>query len=79
MNKIKKEDIKQEVFDLYDDYAHNRLNRRDFMQKLSLYTVGGLTVPSLMSFLMPDYKNTLHVQANDPRITSEYIYYDSYM
>ena len=31
---IKKEDIKQEVFDLYDDYAHNRINRRDFMQKL---------------------------------------------
>jgi carboxymethylenebutenolidase len=35
MNKIKKEDIRQEVFDLYDDYAHHRLNRRDFMQKLS--------------------------------------------
>jgi carboxymethylenebutenolidase len=77
MNNIKKEDIKQEVFDLYDDYAHNRLNRRDFMQKLSLYAVGGLTVPSLMSFLMPDYKNTLQVLAEDPRITSEYIYYDS--
>lgn len=77
MNNIKKEEIKQEVFDLYDDYAHNRINRRDFMQKLSLYAVGGLTVPALMSFLMPDYKNTLQVQKDDPRITSEYIYYDS--
>ncbi len=77
MEKIKKEDIKQEVFDLYDAYAHNRLSRRDFMQKLSMYAVGGLTVTSLMSFLMPDYKNTLQVKANDPRITSEYIHYDS--
>jgi carboxymethylenebutenolidase len=77
MNNIKKEDIKQEVFDLYDDYAHDRLNRRDFMQKLSIYAVGGLTVSSLMGFLMPDYKNTLQVKANDPRITSEYIHYDS--
>ena len=77
MNDIKKEDIKQEVFDLYDDYAHSRINRRDFMQKLSLYAVGGLTVPALMSFLMPDYKNTLKVKADDPRITSEYIYFDS--
>ena len=77
MNGIKKEDIKQEVFDLYDDYAHSRINRRDFVQKLSFYAVGGLTVPALMSFLMPDYKNTLKVQADDPRITSEYIYYDS--
>jgi carboxymethylenebutenolidase len=77
MSQIKKEDIKQEVFDLYDDYAHNRVNRREFMQKLSLYAVGGLTVPSLLSFLMPDYKNTLQVKKDDPRITSEYIYYDA--
>ena len=77
MNNIKKEDIKQEVFDLYDDYAHSRINRRDFMQNLSLYAVGGLTVSSLMSFLMPDYKNTLQVKTDDPRITSEYIHYDS--
>ena len=74
---IRKEDIRQEVFDLYDDYAHSRINRRDFVEKLSLYAVGGLTVPSLMSFLMPDYKNTPRVPADDPRITSGYINYDS--
>jgi len=77
LNNIKKEDIKQEVFDLYDDFAHNRVSRRDFMQKLSIYAVGGLTVSSLMGFLMPDYKNTLQVKGDDPRITSEYIYYDA--
>lgn len=77
MNNIKKEDIKQEVFDLYDDYAHNRVNRRDFVQKLSLYAVGGLTVTSLLSFLMPDYKGTLQVKADDPRIKSEYVNYNS--
>jgi len=53
MNPICKEDIKREVFDLYDDYAHNRIDRRDFMQKLSTYAVGGLTLASLTSFLMP--------------------------
>lgn len=77
MNNIKKEDIKQEVFDLYDDYAHNRVNRRDFVQKLSTYAVGGVTVTSLMSFLMPDYEGTLQVEANDPRIKSEYVNYTS--
>lgn len=77
MDEIKKEDIKQEVFDLYDDYAHNRVNRRDFMQKLSLYAVGGLTVPSLMSFLMPDYKGAVQVAAGDPRLKSEYVNYQS--
>ncbi|HEY4322327.1 MAG TPA: dienelactone hydrolase family protein [Mucilaginibacter sp.] len=77
MSQIKKEDIKQEVFDLYDDYAHSRLNRRVFMEKLSLYAVGGLTVPALMSFLMPDYKNNIQIKADDPRLKSEYITYNS--
>jgi carboxymethylenebutenolidase len=77
MNNIKKEDIKQEVFDLYDDYAHSRINRREFVQNLSVYAVGGLTVTSLMSFLMPDYKNTLQVKTDDPRIKSEYVNYNS--
>jgi carboxymethylenebutenolidase len=77
MSNIKKEDIRQEVFDLYDDYAHSRIHRRDFMEKLSLYAVGGLTVPALMSFLMPNYQNTLQVKPTDPRIKSDYITYSS--
>lgn len=77
MDPIKKEDIQQEVFDLYDAYAHNRLDRRDFAQKLSTYAVGGVTVASLMSFLMPDYKSKIQVQPDDPRIKSEYITYQS--
>jgi carboxymethylenebutenolidase len=77
MESINKEDIKQEVFDLYDDYAHDRINRRDFMQQLSVYAVGGLTVASLMSFIMPEYQGTQQVQANDARIKTEYITYHS--
>jgi carboxymethylenebutenolidase len=77
MSEIKKEDIKQEVFDLYDDYAHNRIERRDFMQKLSTYAVGGITVASLMSFLMPDYKGTIQIKQDDPRLKSEYVNYQS--
>ena len=77
MKKINKQDIQQEVFDLYDDYAHNRLDRRGFMQKLSTYAVGGITVTSLMSFLMPDYEGAIQIKADDPRLKSEYINYPS--
>lgn len=76
MNSIKKEDIKQEVFDLYDDYAHNRIDRRVFVEKLSAYAVGGITVASLMSFLMPDYK-AIQVGEQDPRLKSEFVNYES--
>lgn len=77
MSEIKKEDIKQEVFDLYDDYAHNRLDRREFMQKLGAYAVGGLTVASLMGFLMPDYKGGIQIRPDDPRLKSDYVDYQS--
>lgn len=77
MSEIRKEDIKQEVFDLYDDYAHNRIDRRIFMHKLSTYAVGGLTVASMMSFLMPDYEGGVQIKHDDPRIKSEYIDYPS--
>ena len=74
---IKRSEIKQEVFDLYDDYAHSRLSRRDFVQRLSVYAVGGLTVPALLSFLMPDYDGALQTDKADPRLESEYIDYSS--
>ncbi|MDA8874325.1 dienelactone hydrolase family protein [Winogradskyella sp.] len=77
MKNLKKEDIEQDVFDLYDDYAHNKLNRRQFAEKLSLYAIGGLTVSSLLSFMSPDYVNTLLVKPNDPTLDSEFITYNS--
>ena len=77
MKKLQKDQIKQEVFDLYDDYAHNKMQRRVFIEKLSLYAVGGITVASLMSFLMPNYADTMLVSPNDPDLESDYITYDS--
>lgn len=77
MKPIKKEEISQEVFDLYDDYAHNRINRRKFLEKLSVYAVGGITLGSLMSFMSPNYLDTALVQKNDQRINSDYITYDA--
>ena len=77
MKKLTKKDIKQEVFDLYDAYAHNKLQRREFMEKLSLFAVGGITVPALMSFLMPNYTDTWLVNPQDTKLNSNYIEYDS--
>ncbi len=74
---LKKEDLKQEVFDLYDDYAHNRIDRRDFVQRLSAHAVGGVTVASLMGFLMPNYQGNVQVQPNDPRLITSFIDYPS--
>ncbi|MBW8244763.1 dienelactone hydrolase family protein [Muricauda oceani] len=77
MAPLKKEQIKQEVFDLYDKYAHNQLDRREFMEKLSVYAVGGITMASLMSFMMPNYQDTLTVSPNDPELDAKFITYNS--
>jgi carboxymethylenebutenolidase len=77
MKEIRKEQISQEVFDLYDDYAHNRIDRKLFLNRLSFYAVGGLTVPSLLGYIMPNYQDTLQVQPDDPRLKSEYVTYQS--
>ena len=77
MKELKKEDISQEVFDLYDDYAHNKIDRKEFLQKLSLFAVGAITLPALLSFISPNYTDTLVVKENDPRVVSETIHYES--
>jgi carboxymethylenebutenolidase len=77
MGNLKKEDISQDVFDLYDDYAHNILDRRQFIEKLSLYAIGGITIPSLLSFVMPNYIDSVLIKPNDSRLQSDYISYQS--
>jgi carboxymethylenebutenolidase len=77
MKKITKADISQEVFDLYDEYAHNKIDRRQFVERLSAYAVGGLTISSLMGFIMPNYQEKIQVKADDPRLKTEFIEYNS--
>lgn len=77
MSNLKKEDIKQEVFDLYDDYVHDKLDRRQFIEKLSLYAVGGITVSSLLSFISPNYIDSIEVPHDHPNLNSGYITYES--
>lgn len=77
MKEIKKEDISQEVFDLYDQYAHNLIGRREFVDKLSVYAVGGLTLPMLLDYIMPNYLEKVQVPPDDPGLKTETVVYSS--
>jgi len=74
---MKKQELSQDIYDLYDDYAHNKLDRRQFIDKISLFAVGGLTVPGILQSLMPDYKTNIQIQADDPRLNSGFVEYES--
>jgi len=77
MKKITAEDITREMYDLYDDYVHSKTDRKKFLEKLSVYAVGGLTLPSLLDFMLPNYKDKIQIKPDDPRLNSGFTEYDS--
>ena len=70
-------DYDQELLDLYDDYAHERISRRDFVQRASKFAVGGLTAETLLASLSPNYGWAQQVAKGDERINTEYLEYAS--
>ncbi|THH41436.1 dienelactone hydrolase family protein [Neolewinella litorea] len=77
MAKIDKKSLDPEVYRLFDRYVHSHLERREFMERLGAFAVGGLTVKGILDFLQPKYTTAVQVSAADPRIEGEYITYPS--
>jgi len=74
---IKKEDLSREIFDLFDSYVHNKIDRREFIEQVSTFAVGGLTVSGIIDFLFPNYIDFLQIKADDPRLKSEFVEYNA--
>lgn len=70
-------DYDQELLDLYDDYAHGRVTRREFVQGAAKFAVGGLTAEALLANLSPNYAWAQQVAKDDPRIKTGYVEYAS--
>jgi len=68
----------QQLLDLYDDYAHGRIDRRGFLQGAAKFAVGGLTAETLLARLSPNYAWAQQVAKEDPRIKTTYIEYPSF-
>ncbi len=77
MNPIRKEDISQEVYDLFDKYVHDDIGRREFMDQLGRYAAGGITAAALFEFLSPQYAGAQQIKANDERLKTETVSYES--
>jgi carboxymethylenebutenolidase len=57
--------------------ATTGLNADNSSTGLSKFAVGGLTVSSILSFIMPNYQDNIQVKPDDPRLKTEYIYFES--
>jgi carboxymethylenebutenolidase len=73
MERKKASDFPQELLDLFDQYVHGGISRRDFMDGAQKFAVGGVTAAALFEMLKPNYAFAQQVQPNDPAIRSEHV------
>ncbi len=67
-------EIDQRVFDLYDEYCHGAFDRREFLARAAVITVGGL---AMAQALLPRYAAAQTISFTDPRIKARYVTYPS--
>ncbi|MFO0923687.1 MAG: dienelactone hydrolase family protein [Pirellulales bacterium] len=77
MERKQASDFDQKILDLYDDYAHGRVDRRDYMHRLAGFAVGGVTLEALLQSLSPNYSWAQQVTKDDARIVTETVEYES--
>ena len=74
MTAITQPEIDQQVFDLYDEYCHGRIDRREFQKRAGALGAGAL---AMAYGLMPDYAKAQQVSFTDSRIKASYATYPS--
>src|SRR5262245_42768649 len=65
--------IDQRVFDLYDEYCHGGIDRREFLARAAL-VAGGL---AMAHALLPRYAEAQTISFTDTRIKPQYVTYPS--
>lgn len=73
MTKPTAADFDQLVLDLFDQYVHGGLTRREFLDRAAKITVGGLSAAALL----PRYAEALQIEEDDPRLDTEWVEFDS--
>ena len=63
--------MRQEIIDLYDDYTHERLDRRVFMDRLAVLAGGTAAACALLPLLKNNYAKAAIVAPDDARVIAE--------
>src|SRR5262245_65489069 len=61
-------DYPQELLDIFHEYQHGEINRRDFMDRIQKFAVGGVTAAAIYESLKPNYAWAQQVPKDDARI-----------
>lgn len=75
---MQQDDIDPQVFNLYDEYCHTDMPRREFLSKAAALTlIGGGSALVMAQALLPRYAEAQEVSFTDKRIKATYVDYDS--
>ena len=67
-------EIDQRVFELYDEYCHGRIDRREFLARSAALCAAGL---AMAQALLPRYARAQTISFTDERIQAKYVTYPS--
>lgn len=71
---MNKEEIAAEIYDLYDEYCHGKIDRRQFFERAGAAAITGV---AMASALLPNYADAQEVLFTDERIKANWVEYDS--
>jgi carboxymethylenebutenolidase len=77
MERKQASDFDPELLELFDQYVHGGVSRREFFDGAKKFAVGGLTTAAILETLSPNYAWAQQVLKDDPRIKAEYVTYPS--
>lgn len=69
--------IDQRVYDLYDEYCHGYIDRREFLVRARALVIGGVSALAMAQALFPRYAEAQTISFTDSRIKPKYVEYDS--
>ena len=70
-------DIDKKIYDLYDEYCHGYMSRREFLNRASAITVAGISGLAMAQALLPRYAEAQTISFTDDRIKANYVEYES--
>jgi carboxymethylenebutenolidase len=71
------QEIDQQVFDLYDEYCHGYIDRREFLSRAAALTIAGVSALAMAQSLLPRYVEAQTISFTDERIKGRYVEYPS--
>ena len=71
---ITQAEIDGRIFDLYDEYCHGRMDRREFLARAAAICAGGL---AMAQALLPRYARAQSISFTDDRMKGAYVTYPS--